>query len=83
MNPVDDGMRIDSARRQAKVGDSTSALARIAEYAAEFKRCLRRRPDVVILFAEDYDALTTNEITIISRQQKCRLVRGPSVEEYR
>ena len=65
--------------RAVRHGDASSALQRIRNFAERWRDYMGKPPDVVVAFAEDYDALDLSAFT----QEPYRVERGPSVEEYR
>lgn len=60
------------------IGNQSSALQRVKNFVERYAGYMRREPDVIVLFAEDFDA-----IDVLNYQGKYRFVRGPSRDEYR
>jgi hypothetical protein len=65
-------------KRTDFIGDPRTAVHRVVEYVERHTRYLGRPPEIVVVFAEDYDALGLQ-----FSHKPFRVVRGPSVEEYR
>lgn len=65
----------------AKIGNRDSALHRMQRFLERVTTYLGRRPNAVVLFAEDYDALD-DVVQQLERRERLRIERGPSVEEY-
>lgn len=61
--------------------DRVAVLQRIHDYVDRYKYYMGRKPHVIILFAEDYDAIL-DDAPRLTKRYGFRLERGPSVEEY-
>jgi hypothetical protein len=66
-------------RRSAAIGDKRDAHERVVSFAERFKAFMGRPPAEVVVFAEDFAALDLESF----RSMPYRVVRGPSVQEYR
>ena len=62
------------------VGNAQSAARRISDFIDRVRTYVGREPSVVVVFAEDYDAIKGKEPPAL---KPYRIERGPSVEEYR
>jgi hypothetical protein len=61
------------------IGNRQSAKERVVTYAERFRHYLGRPPAEVIVSAEDFDVLDPRWFDALPY----RIVRGPSVQEYR
>jgi hypothetical protein len=68
-----------SRTSSSKIGKEYSALHRVFAFIDGVRRYIGREPKRVILFAEDFDAISSRPPAL----EPYELVRGPSIEEYR
>lgn len=60
-----------------RIGNPDSVMQRVESFVARVREYVGKEPEVIVLFAEDYDAIDTQRY-----EGKYRFVRGPSVSEY-